>query len=122
MDSSVLIQVFLNHWYFVLLIPLVTILRSSWLRVHLGKFTVNVSTSLFLDKDRFHLAKNATLPMEDGTTQTSYIITFHSRVLVEETKKVRSLVLAMTSSAIGLSWFIVIYTYFETFRNRILNA
>jgi hypothetical protein len=103
MDSSVLIKAFLNRWYFVLLTLLVAMLRSSWLRGYFGKFIVNVPTRLFLDKDRFHLAKNATLPTEDGTTQTSYIITFHSRVLVEETKKISSWVFAMTKSAIGLS-------------------
>lgn len=69
MDPLVLIQPLLRLWYFMLLMPLATILCSLWFKGHLGEFIVNVSVRLFLDKDRYHLIKNATLQREVGTTQ-----------------------------------------------------
>ena len=62
MDLSVLIQPLLNFWYFIPLVLLLAVLRSSWFKGHLGEFIVNVCARLLLDKDRNHLIKNVTLP------------------------------------------------------------
>lgn len=88
MDSSVLTQLqsLLKFWYLIPLVLLVTILRSPWFKGHLGEFIVNVSARLFLDKDRYHLIKNVTLPTEDGTTQIDHIIVCSCGVFVVETK------------------------------------
>lgn len=74
MDPSVLIQPLLKFRYLIPLVLLITIFRSPRSRGHLGEFLVNASARLFLDKDRYHLIKNVTLPMEDDTTQLDHII------------------------------------------------
>lgn len=89
MCPPVLVQALLNFWYFMPLVLLLIILRSPWLKGQLGEVIVNVSGRLFLDKDRYHLMKNVTLPTEDGTTQIDQIIVSQYGVFVVETKNMK---------------------------------
>jgi restriction system protein len=74
------------------LIPLVlvaTVVQSSWFKGVLGEFVINLSTNLMLDKDRYHLIKNVTLPTDTGTTQIDHIIVSEYGVFVVETKNMK---------------------------------
>jgi hypothetical protein len=116
MESSVLTQLqpLLNLWYFIPLVLLLAILRSPWFKGHLGEFTVNVSARLFLDKDRYHLIKNVTLPTEDGTTQIDHIIVSRYGVFVVETKNMKGWIFG---NAKQRQWTQKIYRYSQKFQN-----
>src|SRR5690554_7325250 len=77
MDFGQLFNTLLNSlpnqvWYFVPLFILLPILRTPWFKGKAGEAMVNLAAKLFLDKARYHLIKNVTLPTEDGTTQIDH--------------------------------------------------
>ena len=75
MDYSPVLQPLFNALgYLIPLIILAGVLKSPWFKGKVGEFLVNASARLFLDKQRYHLIKNVTLPTEDGTTQIDHII------------------------------------------------
>lgn len=76
-------------WFLLPLIVLVPVLRSAWFKGVAGEFLVNISAGLLLDKSRFHLIKNTTLPTTDGTTQIDHIIVSEAGVFVVETKNMK---------------------------------
>jgi restriction system protein len=76
-------------WYFIPIMILVIILKSSWFKGVTGEFIVNVLARMFLDKHVYHLIKNVTLPTEDGTTQIDHIIVSRYGVFVVETKNMK---------------------------------
>ncbi len=53
-----------------------------------GEQAVNLGIKLFLD-DRYHLVKNVTLPVGDGTTQIDHVIVSRYGIFVIETKNMR---------------------------------
>ncbi len=116
MDTSVLAQLkpFLHLWYFIAFVLLVTILRSLWFKSHLGEFIVNFSARLFLDKDRYHLVKNITLPAEDGTTQVDHIIVCQYGVFVVETKNMKGRIFG---NAKQRQWTQKIFKHSRKFQN-----
>lgn len=75
---------------FAILVALVgAIFRSAWFKGLVGEFIVNVAAGLFLDKGKYHLVKNVTLPTEDGTTQIDHVIISKYGVFVVETKNMK---------------------------------
>jgi len=114
MDPSVLIQPLLDLWPFIPLLLLVTILRSRWFKGHLGELIVNFSARMFLDKDRYHLIKNVTLPTEDGTTQIDHIIVSQFGVFVVETKNMKGWIFG---NAKQRQWTQKIYRHSQRFQN-----
>lgn len=75
------------------LLPLIIIgglIRSPWFKGKFGEFLVNLSARFFLDKSRYHLIKNVTLPTEGGgTTQIDHILVSEFGVFVVETKNMK---------------------------------
>jgi len=114
MDPSILIQPLLHFWYLIPLVLLVTILRSPWFKGQVGEFTVNASARLFLDKNRYHLIKNVTLPTEDGTTQIDHIIVSRYGVFVVETKNMKGWIFG---NAKQRYWTQKIYRHSQKFQN-----
>ncbi|WP_152205081.1 nuclease-related domain-containing protein [Marinobacter changyiensis] len=114
MDPSVLLQPLLHFWYFIPLLLLLAVLRSPWFKGHLGEFIVNVSARLFLDKDRYHLIKNVTLPTEDGTTQIDHIIVSRYGVFVVETKNMKGWIFG---NAQQRQWTQKIFRHNQKFQN-----
>ncbi|MFL1455023.1 nuclease-related domain-containing protein [Marinobacter sp. GN3S48] len=89
MDPSALLQPLLHLWYFIPLVLLLAILRSPWFKGHLVEFVVNASARLFVDKDRYHLVKNLTLPAESGATQFHRTIVFQHCAFVVQAKSMK---------------------------------
>lgn len=54
-----------------------------------GEFIVNMMAKRFLDKEKYHLIKNVTLPTEAGTTQIDHIIVSQYGIFVVETKNMK---------------------------------
>jgi hypothetical protein len=69
MDLSAVLQPISRFWYFVPLVLMITIFRSSWFKGRLWGGLVNVSPSPFLNKDRYRPIKNVTLQLEVGVAQ-----------------------------------------------------
>ena len=76
MDMTPAMNVFFKWIGYAVLIGLVgAIFRSAWFKGAAGEFIVNVAAKLFLSKEKYHLARNVTLPTEDGgTTQIDHVI------------------------------------------------
>jgi len=72
--SPILTQIVGTLWYLIPIVVLAGILKSPWFKGVVGEFIVNSSAKLLLDKDKYHLIKNVTLPTEDGSTQIDHVI------------------------------------------------
>ncbi len=89
-DLAPAFQPLLNAlWYLIPLVVVVHLIKSPWFKGKVGEFLVNLSARLFLDKSRYHLIKNVTLPTEDGTTQIDHVLVSEFGVFVVETKNMK---------------------------------
>ncbi len=82
------------------LIPIgiiVVILKSRWFKGVAGEFVVNLSAKIMLDKDKYHLIKNVTLPTEDGSTQIDHVIVSLYGIFVVETKNMKGWIFGSSS-------------------------
>lgn len=82
-------QLFTTFWYLIPLLIIVGLINSPWFKGKFGEFLVNLSARCFLDKSRYHLIKNVTLPTEDGTTQIDHVLVSEFGVFVVETKNMK---------------------------------
>ncbi|WP_431474025.1 nuclease-related domain-containing protein [Marinobacter sp. KM021] len=119
MDFGQLFNTLLNSlpnqlWYFVPLFILLPILRTPWFKGKAGEAMVNIAAKLFLDKTRYHLIKNVTLPTEDGTTQIDHIIVSRYGVFVVETKNMKGWIFG---NAKQRYWTQKIFKYSQKFQN-----
>ncbi|GAB4354160.1 MAG: hypothetical protein Kow0073_10640 [Immundisolibacter sp.] len=90
MDFSPIInQIVGALWYLMPIATLAGILKSSWFKGVVGEFIVNLSAKFLLDKEKYHLVKNVTLPTEDGSIQIDHIIVSEFGVFVVETKNMK---------------------------------
>lgn len=76
-------------WYLIPLLIIGGLIKSPWFKGKLGEFLVNLSAQCFLDKSRYYLIKNVTLPTEDGTTQIDHVLVSEFGVFVVETKNMK---------------------------------
>ncbi|TGN40319.1 nuclease-related domain-containing protein [Marinobacter confluentis] len=76
-------------WYLIPLAVIGGLIKSPWFKGKVGEFLVNASARLFLDKSRYHLIKNVTLPTPDGTTQIDHVLVSEFGVFVVETKNMK---------------------------------
>lgn len=95
MDLSPVIKTFFSGVIFILipLAILIGILKSPWFKGLTGEFIVNVLAKLMLNKNEYHIIKNVTLPVENGTTQIDHIIISIYGVFVIETKNIKGWIL-----------------------------
>lgn len=90
MNFSPMLQPLISAlWYLVPILILAGIVKSPWFKGKIGEFLVNFSARLLLDKSRYHLIKNVTLPTEDGTTQIDHVLVSEFGVFVVETKNMK---------------------------------
>ena len=75
-----------QYWWIFPLIVLILFLKTPFAKGIVGEAIVNFATNVLLDKSKYHLIKNVTLPTEDGTTQIDHIIVSEYGVFVVETK------------------------------------
>lgn len=101
-------------WYLIPLAILTAVIRSPWFKGKAGEAIVNLSAKLFLDKNRYHLIKNVTLPTEDGTTQLDHIIVSRYGVFVVETKNMKGWILGSEKQRY---WTQKIFKYSQKFQN-----
>ena len=76
-------------FYLLVLVLIVVIVKTPWFKGVIGEFIINISSKLLLDKEKYHLIKNVTLPTKDGTTQIDHIIVSIYGIFVVETKNMK---------------------------------
>lgn len=104
--------------YLFLIVIIVTILRTPWFKGIIGEFIVNVSAKLFLDKEKYHLIKNVTLPTENGTTQIDHIIVSRYGVFVVETKNMKGWIFGNEKQR---TWTQKIFKHTNKFQNPLFQ-
>lgn len=109
-----LILIISQYWWIVLLLFLITFLKTPFMKGVLGEFLVNVAAKLFLDKKKYHLFKNVTLPTEDGTTQIDHVIVSRYGVFVIETKNMKGWIFGGQNQK---TWTQKIYRHTTKFQN-----
>lgn len=78
-----------EYWYVFVIITFLAFLKTPFFKGFIGEIIINITTSLFLDKKKYHLIKNVTLPTDDGTTQIDHIIVSQYGIFVVETKNMK---------------------------------
>jgi len=111
---SIAIQMIVNLWFLIPIVIIAAVLKSPWFKGIAGEFIVNLSAKLFLDKERYHLIKNVTLPTEDGSTQIDHIIVSKYGVFVVETKNMKGWIFGNPNQK---TWTQKIYKHTSKFQN-----
>jgi hypothetical protein len=78
-----------EYWYVFVILIFLAFLKTPLFKGFMGEVIINITTSLFLDKKKYHLIKNVTLPTDDGTTQIDHIIVSQYGIFVVETKNMK---------------------------------
>ncbi len=112
--TPILNQIYGTLWYLVPFFVIITLLKSAWFKGIFGEFIVNLSAKLFLDKEKYHLIKNVTLPTEDGSTQIDHIIVSKYGVFVVETKNMKGWIFGSPNQK---TWTQKIYKHSSKFQN-----
>ena len=111
---STILEPILHLWYLLPIVLIVVFLRTPWGKGIIGEFFVNTSANLQLDKDKYHLIKDVTLPTEDGTTQIDHIIVSEYGVFVVETKNMKGWIYGDEKQKF---WTQKIYKHTKKFQN-----
>ena len=115
MDISPIVnQIVSALWYLVPIAIIAGVLRSPWFKGVVGEFVVNLSSNFLLDKEKYHLIKNVTLPTENGSTQIDHIIVSEFGVFVVETKNMKGWIFGSQNQK---EWTQKIYKYSRKFQN-----
>ena len=101
-------------WYLISVGLLIATLKSPWFKGVVGEFIVNLSARMFLDKNKYHLIKNVTLPTEDGSTQIDHVIVSKYGVFVVETKNIKGWIFGSPNQK---NWTQQIYKHKNQFQN-----
>jgi len=101
-------------WYLIPIGIIATIFQSPWFKGMMGEFVVNLSAKLMLDKNKYHLIKNVTLPTEDGSTQIDHIVVSIYGIFVVETKNIRGWIYGSPKQRM---WTQKIYKHSSKFQN-----
>lgn len=98
-------------------IPLLAVLyflKSPWFKGFAGEMMVHISAKIHLNKDKYHVLRNVTLPTSDGTTQIDHIIVSEYGVFVIETKNMKGWIFGDERQR---TWTQKIYKYTKKFQN-----
>lgn len=90
MDPIAVFSAFLPGLLIVIIgVAILSFLKSRWFKGLAGEMLVNISVKIHLNKDKYHILRNVTLPTADGTTQIDHIIVSEYGVFVIETKNMK---------------------------------
>ncbi len=107
-------QLISTFWWLIPLAIIATVLKSAWFKGIAGEFIVNLGAKLFLDKEKYHLIKNVTLPTENGSTQIDHVIVSKYGVFVVETKNMKGWIFGSPNQK---TWTQKIYKHSSKFQN-----
>ncbi len=105
---------FSTYWWLIPLFLLITIFKTPFMKGVIGELIVNLASKFFLNKEKYHLFKNVTLPTEDGTTQIDHVIVSRYGIFVIETKNMKGWIFGSPQQKI---WTQKIYRHTTKFQN-----
>jgi len=111
---STILGPLLELWYLLPIVIVVAFFRTPTGKGIIGEFLVNITAKLKLDKNQYHLIKNVTLPIEDGTTQIDHIIVSEYGIFVVETKNLKGWIFGNEKQKL---WTQKIYKHTNKFQN-----
>lgn len=115
MDFTPIIrQFFSTICYFLPILFIILFLKTPWFKGWFGESIVNFLAWLLLDKNKYHLIKNVTLPVGNGTTQIDHIIVSVYGVFVVETKNMKGWIFGKPDQK---TWTQKIYKHTSKFQN-----
>ena len=114
LDISTILAPLLQIWYLVPIALIILFFKSPFGKGLIGEMLVNFSVNVRLDKQKYHLVKNVTLPTEDGTTQIDHIIVSEFGVFVMETKNMKGWIYGGEKQK---TWTQKIYKHTTKFQN-----
>ena len=98
----------------ILVLSVLYILKSPWFKGFAGEMMVHISVKIHLNKDKYHILRNVTLPIAGGTTQIDHIIISEYGVFVIETKNMKGWIFG---NAHQKTWTQKIFKYTKNFQN-----
>lgn len=114
MLANTVLTVVIQVWYLIPLVLVILFFKSPFGKGLMGEMFVNFAVNVRLDKNRYHLLKNVTLPTEGGTTQIDHVVVSEYGVFVIETKNMKGWIFG---SGHGKNWTQNIYRHKNTFQN-----
>jgi len=89
LGAEFFLTIVVEYWYFIPIFIFLLFLKTPFFKGFIGEVIINIVSTLFLDKKKYHLIKNVTLPTEDGSTQIDHIIVSEYGIFVVETKNMK---------------------------------
>ena len=112
--TSLLAPLLTKLWFVFPLLLLAAIVKSPWFKGMVGEWFLNLCLGLFLDKREYHLLKDVTLPISQGTTQIDHVIVSRFGLFVIETKNMKGWIFGNPAHK---SWTQQIYRRRHHFQN-----
>ena len=113
-NISTILSPLLQLWYLLPIIVIVAFFKTSLGKGIIGEFFVNIAAKFKLDKDKYHLIRNVTLPTENGTTQIDHIIVSEYGIFIVETKNMKGWIFGDEKQKF---WTQKIYKHTNKFQN-----
>lgn len=111
-----------EYWYVFVILIFLAFLKTPLFKGFMGEVIINITTSLFLDKKKYHLIKNVTLPTDDGgTTQIDHIIVSQYGIFVVETKNLKGWIFGSQDKKMWTQKIFKHKTRFKTLCTKITN-
>lgn len=98
----------------ILILSVLYFFKSSWFKGFAGEMLVHISAKIHLNREKYHILRNVTLPTADGTTQIDHIIVSEYGVFVIETKNMKGWIFG---GAHQKTWTQKIFKYTNKFQN-----
>ena len=98
----------------IMVLSVLYIFKSPWFKGLAGEMMVHISVKIHLNKDKYHILRNVTLPIAGGTTQIDHIIISEYGVFVIETKNMKGWIFG---NAHQKTWTQKIFKYTKNFQN-----
>lgn len=115
MDVTAIIYPLLGQlWYLLPLLLIATLVKSPWFKGMIGEWLINVSIRLFLDQREYHLLKDVTLPIPQGSTQIDHVLVSRFGIFVIETKNMKGWIFGNPAQK---NWTQQIYRRKHSFQN-----
>lgn len=112
--TSTIINAFMSLWYLIPLFLIVAFFKSRYFKGRIGEAFVNSAINRKLDKNQYHLIKDITMPVLDGTTQIDHVIVSRYGIFVIETKNMKGWIFGGERQK---TWTQQIYKHKNKFQN-----
>ena len=112
--SPIFEQLFAAYWWVIPTLLFIGFLKTPFMKGVFGELIVNLAAKFFLDKEKYHLFKNVTLPTEVGSTQIDHVIVSRYGIFVIETKNMKGWIFGNPQQK---TWTQKIYKHTTKFQN-----